>query len=144
MNITQQESISMTETKLSGGLKEGGILKKNTYNCWIYFWLKYNYYCNNFRLVEYGLKVFHRWKLSNFNLHLCNPHLSRLYLNLRAKERQSFHKMCVWILKELILSQDNRLLCTLPKYVHLNVVNKFISLPSNFLNWHTFPLIRVN
>lgn len=30
MNITQQESISMTETKLSSGLKEGGILKKNT------------------------------------------------------------------------------------------------------------------
>jgi len=31
MNITQQESISMTETKLSGGLKGGGILKKNTW-----------------------------------------------------------------------------------------------------------------
>lgn len=28
MNITQQEFSSMTETKLSGGLKEGGILKK--------------------------------------------------------------------------------------------------------------------
>jgi len=95
MNITQQELSSMPKTKLSDGLKEGGILNKNTlHDCWIYFWLKYNY-CNNFLLVEYGWKNLIAEKCLTLISTFANPQMSRLELNLQAKERRVFIK-CVY------------------------------------------------